>query len=151
MNSKLMRRLRFIALILVLSVTQFSVPVSAAAVTVRYATNLRGANEVGGGDVDGRGRAIVWIKFGAKQICYELTLHDIALPLTGAHIHTGAAGINGPVVVNFPVDGGANLADCVDVDANMIRLIAERPGKFYVNVHNGDFPGGALRGQLRKQ
>ena len=151
MNLKLMSRARFVALILVLLLTQFVVPVSAAESIVRYQTYLRGANEVAGGDTDGRGRADVFIRFGRSQICYDLTLQDIALPLTGAHIHIGAAGVNGPIVVNFPVDGGANLADCVDVARDMVKMIAASPARFYVNVHNAEFPGGALRGQLRKK
>jgi hypothetical protein len=29
-----------------------------------------------------------------------------------------------------------------------VQSIVADPASFYVNVHNGDFPGGAVRGQL---
>lgn len=118
---------------------------------VHYRTYLRGHREVNGGAPDGRGRADVYIRFGRSQICYELTLDNIAFPLTGAHIHAASAGANGPVIVGFPVNGGENLADCLDVPRETIQLIAANPAQFYVNVHNAGYPGGAIRGQLRKE
>jgi hypothetical protein len=36
------------------------------------------------------------------------------------------------------------------VKRSLIRAILRRPRRFYVNVHTNDFPGGAVRGQLRK-
>lgn len=151
MQRKLSSSARSFALVFILLSVLIVTPVSAGESIVRYQTYLRGANEVAGGDPDGRGRADVFIRFGRSQVCYELTLENIAFPLTGAHIHVGAAGVNGPIIVPFPVNGGENLADCLDVDRNIIRMIAESPARFYVNVHNSDFPAGALRGQLRKK
>ncbi len=151
MQMRVSGRARYFVLLSILLSMIIVTPISAGQSIVRYQTYLRGANEVAGGDPDGRGRADVFIRFGRSQICYELTLQDIAMPLTGAHIHVGAAGVNGPVLVGFPVNGGENLADCLDVDRDTIRIIAANPAQFYVNVHNGEFPGGAIRGQLRKK
>ena len=45
------------------------------------------------------------------------------------------------------VTGGAR---CVSgVDPALIREIRAHPGRYYVNVHNAEYPGGAVRGQLR--
>ena len=44
-------------------------------------------------------------------------------------------------------DPGAS-SDCVEVAASLARAIQKNPAKYYVNVHTGDFPGGAVRGQL---
>ena len=151
MNLKLMHRVRFVFVIVALLLTQVSSSVLALGSNAVYQTYLRGANEVAGGDADGRGRADVFIRAGRGQICYDLTLKNIVLPLTGAHIHIGAAGVNGPVVVNFPVEGGANLSDCVDVAPDLMQMIAAKPAGFYVNIHNAEFPGGAIRGQLKKK
>lgn len=83
------------------------------------------------------------------RLCWEIEVEDIADP-TRAHIHAGAAGVNGPIVVAFfdapqpPV-----LEGCTLVASDLARQIRQQPDQFYVNVHNADFPGGAVRGQLQ--
>jgi hypothetical protein len=111
---------------------------------------LTGAAEVPGpGDPDGRGTARVTLNQGQGQICYTLTVSGIA-PATGAHIHIGAAGTAGPVVVPLvpPTDGASS--DCITVDAALIKAIRQNPQNYYVNVHNAEYPAGAVRGQLVK-
>lgn len=110
--------------------------------------SLNGANEVteAGGDPDGAGTAQVTLDADGGEICYTLTVSDIDM-VTAAHIHTGAAGSNGDVLVDFdfPTNG---TSGCVDVDAATIEMIDADPASFYVNVHNMEFPMGAIRGQL---
>ena len=66
--------------------------------------------------------------------------------LVAAHIHIGAAGVAGGVAVPLSPTSG-----CVDgVDKDLIKDIRQNPGNYYVNVHNADFPPGAVRGQLSK-
>ena len=66
-----------------------------------------------------------------------------------AHIHIGAAGVNGPIIVPL-----ANTAvDVWSVPANT-RLSADhyaafKRGELYVNAHSAQFPGGEIRAQLR--
>ena len=72
-------------------------------------------------------------------------------PPTLAHIHQEAAGRNGPIVVDLdpPDQGNAGTSGgCVSVDPDLLSAIRRAPHGFYVNVHNGPFPSGALRGQL---
>ena len=73
---------------------------------------------------------------------------------TMAHIHRGAKGVNGPVVVPFPVFDGLpasfnGVDGCVSADPALVDEIRHHPAGFYVNLHTPDFPGGAIRGQLR--
>ena len=74
-------------------------------------------------------------------------------PLTMAHIHRGAAGTNGPVVLPFTTlisntTSGATLSGCVSADKALLTDIQANPSNYYFNVHNADFPAGAARGQL---
>lgn len=112
---------------------------------------LTGAAEVPGpGDPDGTGRAVIRLNQGQGEVCFELTVSNIA-PATAAHIHSGAAGVAGDVVVTLtppPTDGSSK--GCVSAGADLIKDIRQNPGNFYVNVHNADFPDGAVRGQLAK-
>ena len=71
--------------------------------------------------------------------------------ITMAHIHAGAAGVNGPVV-QFLYDGSP-LFDPANPISGTIQLTAMEAsdllsGDFYVNVHTSDFPGGEIRGQI---
>jgi hypothetical protein len=110
-------------------------------------TVLTGAAEVGGGDPDGAGLAAVRITPGIGRICYALAVINLD-PVVGAHIHVGAAGVNGPVVVPLQPPTSGFSAACTDVDAALARDIATNSDQYYVNVHTTVFPGGAVRGQL---
>ena len=117
---------------------------------------LTGANEAPGpGDPDGTGAASIRLMAGLGQLCFTLSASNIALPATGAHIHVGAAGVPGPVVVPLanptasstsPTIGGSS--GCVNVSRTLVGQILGHPAGYYVNVHNADYPAGAVRGQL---
>lgn len=106
-------------------------------------TTLSGTESVGGGDVDGSGFASVRFNVGQRRVCWEISFENIAAPFA-AHIHAAPAGVNGGIVVPFsPIAGG-----CTESDPELIQAIIDFPDQYYVNVHNADFPGGAIRGQL---
>jgi hypothetical protein len=118
---------------------------------------LDGRQEVPGpGDPDGRG-VFGYVAFDS-QLCYILTARNIA-PATAAHIHAGRRGVAGGIVVGLqPPTSGVSF-DCIRavpassdpmalLQSELDAIIA-RPHKFYVNVHNAEFPDGAIRGQLR--
>lgn len=112
---------------------------------------LTGAAEVPGpGDPDGSGSATITLNQGQGAVCFELSVADIA-PAFAAHIHAGAAGVAGPVVVGLaPPTDGTSSGCVLDVDKDVIKAIRQNPEDYYVNVHNADFPPGAVRGQLSK-
>lgn len=111
---------------------------------------LTGATEVPGpGDTDGSGTAKLTLNHGKGEICYDLSVKNIQAA-TLAHIHAGAAGQAGDVKVTFdPPSNGASKG-CVTVDQALLKDIMQNPGNYYVNVHNAEFPKGALRGQIAK-
>ena len=113
-------------------------------------TNLTGAAEVPGpGDPDGRGTARITVNPGQKQVCYKLSVSNIA-PATMAHIHEAAPTAAGPVVVTLGAPTSGTSSGCVTVTRALALEILKDPSDYYVNVHNAAFPGGAVRGQLAK-
>jgi hypothetical protein len=89
------------------------------------------------------------LNHGQGQVCYELSVKDIATP-TAAHIHTGAVGASGPVLVPLAAPANGASKDCATLDKEKIADILKNPANYYVNVHNAEFPDGAVRGQLGK-
>jgi hypothetical protein len=118
-----------------------------------FTTALTGAAEVPGpGDPDGSGTALLRLNPGLEQVCFELSVSDITLPTTGAHIHVGTATEAGPVVVGLiPPDASGTSSGCVSADADLIKAILQNPENYYVNVHTVPlYAAGAVRGQLSK-
>jgi hypothetical protein len=109
---------------------------------------LSGAAETPGpGDADGAGSVFIDIKIGASQACVDERYARIATPAQLMHIHRGAAGVAGPIVVNLTgaLNGGPR---CVNADPTILKQVRRNPAGFYCNIHNGPFPAGAIRGQL---
>lgn len=101
------------------------------------------------GDPDGSGTATLRINPGQQQLCYELSVTGIAAA-TAAHIHKAPAGAAGPVVVGLTAPTSGSSKACAEVARQLALDILKTPADYYVNVHNAEFPGGAVRGQLSK-
>lgn len=109
------------------------------------------------GDPNGDGEFYVFgVDGDPTTLCYVLTVDGIATA-TAAHIHRGAPDVAGPVVASLAAPGDGNAADCLTegeagkFPGNPPGIVAEilaDPGAFYVNVHNAEYPNGAVRGQL---
>ena len=132
---------------------------SVSAASVALATGrplhaqLTAASEVPGpGDVDATGHATFRLNQGRHRICYRVEVTGLTLPAAGAHIHAGAAGELGDVVVELtPPDGTGVSSGCVtDLERSLIKDMRKHPAQYYVNVHTSDFSEGAVRGQLSK-
>ena len=100
------------------------------------------------GDKDGSGRAELRIDPEAGQFCYVLTVADIE-PARLSHIHRSPAGqAGGPIVVQLeaPTDGSSE--GCQAIAPELAQDLLTNGAAYYVNVHNAEHPGGAVRGQL---
>ena len=106
--------------------------------------DLKGTSEP-----NAKGTAALRIRTDAGLVCYRLDVQNVTLPTTASHIHRGAAGVNGPVVVPFNAPGANGQSDgCTQTAASLIDEIMASPAGFYVNVHTTEHPAGAIRAQL---
>lgn len=129
-----------------------------------FEATLAGANEVPPRSSGGTGTAGLFVD--GSTVHYSLVLGGIS-NVIGAHIHVGAAGVNGPIIVSFfPGPGRGNFTTATDsVDRilasgtfiasdiagrTLDQFLADaNAGNLYVNVHTTALPGGEIRGQLR--
>ena len=79
--------------------------------------------------------------------------------LTAAHIHPGAAGVNGSPLVNlaltqgqvaFPNGTGSLSVNNVSMTPEVAQQILANPAGYYFNIHTALNPGGVARGQLTR-
>ncbi|WP_121970598.1 CHRD domain-containing protein [Leptolyngbya sp. BC1307] len=115
------------------------------------------------GDANGMGEAYVFgIDGDETTLCYSLFVSGVQTVPVGegmaAHIHEGAMGENGPVVAALAGPEDGNAADCLTEgeegkfptgETGIVQRILNNPEDFYVNVHNPQYPNGAIRGQLQ--
>lgn len=86
-----------------------------------------------------------------KILTLNITVTGLSANLTGRHIHKGAVGVNGPVVVHLMGANGSKNYSSAGMDNFVLTSAQETDllgGLYYVNFHNSNFPGGEVRGQL---
>ena len=106
--------------------------------------DLKGTSEP-----NAKGSAALRIRKDDALVCYRLHAENVTLPTVAAHIHRGATGVNGPVVVPFTAPGANGLSSgCQSATPALIDEILGNPAGFYVNVHTTEHPAGAIRAQL---
>jgi Cu/Zn superoxide dismutase len=95
---------------------------------------------------DGLGLAVIHYTIGQLSIEVNAQLTGLSSEITGAHLHSGMPGENGPVIVDLTdlIDGNT-ISGKVDVEIeDLLNLFL---GNAYINVHTTDHPGGEIRGQ----
>lgn len=121
-----------------------------------YATLLGENERPGPGDPDGFGTFEMTLNLGQGILTYVLTTEDIA-PATAAHIHVAPPSAAGPVLIPLTPPTSGISSGTIDLKMlfssnwkQMIKDLRQNPEDYYVNVHNADYPPGAIRGQLSK-
>ena len=130
-----------------------------------FGARLSGAEEVPPVDTATTGRVIIEFNDDETQAQFQLIVRS-GVRVQQSHIHCGAVGVNGPVVVflaglhppGWEVDGewvsnttftNSNIVN--DSCGTTLAALAQniRDGNTYANVHTVANPGGEVRGQLR--
>jgi hypothetical protein len=122
----------------------------AVAKVKRLESTVKGSSAT---DADGSGTARLRLDAAKKRVCFTIRVKNVD-DVVAAHIHAGGKQVaNGSIVVDLitsPADGPKFTGCTKNVRKRLIRKILEHPGRYYVNVHTMEFPGGAVRGQLRR-
>jgi hypothetical protein len=125
----------------------------AGAAVKRFHAEMSGAQEAPAqGDSDGTGTAALRFDRARSRVCFTIRVSNIG-DVVAAHIHRGGRGVMGDIAVDLITEpaSGQRFTGCnEDVPSRLIRRMSRRPGRFYVNVHTADYPGGAVRGQIRR-
>jgi hypothetical protein len=110
------------------------------------------------GDEDGAGVAVLRLDPDADRVCYTIVVRNIAAPaepaagVGSAHVHgpLPATGIALDLDTDFAGTGTSTYIsrDCVSAGSAAIDAVLANPERFYVNVHNSEFPAGAVQGDL---
>jgi hypothetical protein len=132
--------------------TPEATPTAAATAPPVLRVTLAAQNEVPqAGDTEMSGTGTVRLNPASGEVCPDL---EITKPqgtaIRAAHIHRGAVGTNGPVVIPFQSEADRIKDDCVTADPALVTEVSQQPDGFYVNVHTERFPNGAVRGQLTR-
>jgi len=116
---------------------------SALAADVKVA--LSGDQEVPAVKTDGKGNGTITI---ADDGAVSGSVSTTGVKGTMAHIHQGAPGANGPVIVPFTKDGDTYKAPAgAKLTADQMKEF--KAGNLYFNVHTDANKGGEVRGQLK--
>jgi CHRD domain len=78
------------------------------------------------------------------------SVHTEAIEGVAAHIHEGAADVNGPVVVPLTKKNDHEWVTSKGARLTAEQMDAIRLGDLYVNVHTQAHPSGEIRGQLHE-
>lgn len=136
--------------------------VSAQAVTSTWTATLRGANEVPPTTSTATATFTATLNETSNSLQWTLSV-PAATSITAAHLHAGAAGVNGGVILGLytpatgttPVgtlnlSGTASVLDLSGTYANNFAgfVAALKAGTIYANVHTTANPGGEIRAQV---
>ena len=107
---------------------------------------LSGANEVPPVTTTASGTGTVTIK-DDRSVSASITV--TGMTATAAHIHEGASGANGPVIVPFTKTGENTFAAPDGAKLTEAQYASYKAGNLYVNVHSAKNPPGEIRAQIK--
>jgi hypothetical protein len=122
-------------------------PSAALAATADLSAEATAEQESDGGRAGASASGQFAIDTDAGEFCYTVTTEKLD-DAVAAHIHKGAAGVNGDVVIPLEQGKFNGGETCTSADKALLEAIIVDPAGYYLNVHTPDHQAGAVRGQL---
>jgi len=152
-----------------LTASLFAAPVAYSA-TELFSANLSGENEVP--PINTAGSATFHMEIGSSSITFSYTFSGLSSNLTVSHLHFAPTKVGGgvmiflcggdgqpacPAATSGTITGTITAANVTGPTSQGITagdldsaLEAVREGLAYANMHTVNFPGGEIRGQVRR-
>lgn len=122
-------------------------PATPPAYNEQYSATLNAASEVPPNPTAGTGTGTLAVDTRDRMMTATVTTTNV--PGTAAHIHEGAPGVNGPILIPLTESPAGSGVWSVTAQLTDAQLTALRAGNLYFNVHTAVYPDGQIRGQIR--
>lgn len=117
---------------------------------ILFTAHLNGSQEVPAVNTDATGVASLYLNGSRDTLCVRVSWNGLSGDATGIHIHEGAMGINGGVLVNFTndIDGNQVYGNVTGANLTPSLIAALFSGNTYLNLHTAANANGEIRGQI---
>lgn len=109
--------------------------------------SLNAAQEVPANTSAATGMGVLSVNPLTRAASASITL--TGMTATAAHIHLGATGVNGPIIISLVSGSAGVFSSPADTVLTADQFKAYKQGNLYFNAHSAAFPGGEIRGQIR--
>ncbi|MFQ5464047.1 MAG: CHRD domain-containing protein [Phycisphaerae bacterium] len=117
-----------------------------------FFASLSGDQEVPPVDVAATGTAALTLNDDETEVVLDISASGFTVPVTMMHLHGGALGENGSVILDLTDNlmdlGGGMVGATGSVAISPEVISALRDGTVYLNMHTADNPAGEIRGQF---
>ena len=130
-------------------------PLPAAADHLRayllMSARLNGAQETPALATNAQGVASFTLNETRDTLFVQAAFSGLSGPITGAHVHEGAVGVAGNIIISLvPMVRGNRLSGFLTgADISKDKLAKFLRGLYYINVHTAANPAGEIRGQIQ--
>jgi len=103
-------------------------------------------------DVESDAHGFFTYRIAGDDFCWTLEVWDLTTNAVAAHVHVGPRNANGAVVIPLAVEESTTFETegCATASEELLTALAANPRGYYVNVHTAKYPGGEIRGQLKR-
>lgn len=130
----------------------FTTTASADHLSAKYlfAARMNGGQEVPAVSTNALGLGFFYLNDTRDTLCFEMTATGLSGAISGIHIHDGAAGTNGPVLVDMTTYVmGNRIKGTLSGSALTTSLIQKMfASELYLNLHTAANMNGEIRGQI---